>query len=283
MLMISKNEISDYLEFLQDVAFEAGEILLKFQKKRQHLEVIDKGPEGIASSADQESERYIIGRLKDRFPDHTILSEESDYEHYKKNIETLSKTEYLWVIDPLDGTNNFVNGIPIFAISIGLLHKGETLLGLVYNPHSGECFFAGRGLGANLIDYRINPLRKYKLFIEENTKTMDECIFSPAPTYDIDHRFENQLSAFKKNIIGARAVRRLGCAALELCYVACGNFDAYWEKSLKPWDVAAGYIICAEAGVLVTDFSGKEYSPFNESIIAAAKPLHGHIIGKIKG
>ena len=281
-MKISRDNLGEVIELVQDIAFEAGEILLKFQKKRQHLEVIDKGLEGIASKADQESEDYIKGRLEESFPGHEILAEESDYQSYKDEEHNWFDKDYLWVVDPLDGTNNFVNGIPIFAISIALLKKGETILGLVYNPHSGECFFASAGNGAYLIDYRINPLRRYPLNNKVNQKAPDQCIFSPAPIYDNDNRFEQQLSAFKKNITGARAVRRLGCAALELCYVACGNFDAYWEKSLKPWDVAAGYLICSEAGVLVTDFSGQAYSPFNDSIIAAAQPLHGQIIGKIR-
>lgn len=281
-MKISENNQSELLELVQDIAFEAGEILLKFQKKRHHLEVIDKGLEGIASRADQESEDYIKDRLQNAFPKHEILSEESDYLDYERKVKNWQDKEFLWVIDPLDGTNNFVNGIPIFAISIALISKGETLLGLVYNPHSGECFFATKNQGAFLIDYRINPLRRYPLENKLNAKAPHECIFSPAPIYEIDHRFEQQLSAFKKNITGARAVRRLGCAALELCYVACGNFDAYWEKSLKPWDVAAGYLICSEAGIIVTDFSGQSYTPFNDSIIAAAQPLYGQIIGKIR-
>ena len=110
---------------------------------------------------------------------------------------------------------------------------------------------------------------------------MKECIFSPAPVYDNSSKFEQQLSVFRKNIVGARAVRRLGSAALELCYVASGNFDGYWEKHLKPWDVAAAGLICLEASIVVTNFDGQEYNTFDESIIAAANPLHSKILGKI--
>lgn len=273
--------LKEALDFVQDIAYEAGEIILKHQKKREHLEVIDKGQgQGIASTADKDSETFLIERIQAKYPGHHILAEESQGESFDK--DALLNCEYLWVIDPLDGTNNFVNGIPIFAVSIGLLNKGESLLGLVYNPHSGECFFAGKGMGACLIDYRINPLKKYRLKVEQNNKEMAECIFSPAPVYDSDHKFEAQLSTFKKNIVGARAVRRLGSAALELCYVACGNFDAYWEKNLMPWDVAGAYMICTEAGIKVTSFTGGEYNLFNESIIAAAEPIHGKILGRIQ-
>lgn len=271
------------MAFVQDVGFEAGEILLQFQKERHQLKVTNKGSDGIASEADELSEMFILSELKSRFPDHMILSEEDYAKSEENTYQQASKAQYCWVIDPLDGTNNFVNGIPIYAVSIALMHKGESIVGVVYNPLSGECFFAGKEQGAFLIDFRINPLKKYLLETSTNTKEMSECIFSPAPVYGAQSRFETQLSAFKKNIVGARAVRRLGSAALELCYVANGNFDSYWEKNLKPWDTAAAMLICQEAGVKVTDFDGKPYTPFKDSVIASASPLHEKILGKISG
>lgn len=281
-MKITKKKISEILSFMQDVAYEAGEIILEFQKQRQGLQLINKGQEGIASEADEASEVFIIKSIAENYPKHKILSEEDYFKgNNKKLLSELKNSEYVWVIDPLDGTNNFVNGIPIYAVSIALVHKGETIAGLVYNPLSGECFYAGKGMGANLIDFRINPLKKFDLKNTENIKDMQECIFSPAPVYDEGNKFEQQLSTFKKNIIGARAVRRLGCAALELCYVANGNFDGYWEKNLKPWDVAAALLICRESGVTVTDFNGKTFTLLSESIISAIEPLHSKILGKI--
>lgn len=277
-MKISKKFLSEALEFTQDIAFEAGEILLKYQKKRQTLVIKDKGREGIASEADEKSEELIINAIEEKYPDHFILSEENK----SKGATRAKKEEFSWVIDPLDGTNNFVNGIPIFAVSIALLHKGKPILGVVYNPTSGESFFGAKDLGSYLIDFRINPLKKYHLQNKKNKKEMGECIFSPAPVYEKGNKFERQLSTFRKNIVGARAVRRLGSAALELCYVANGNFDAYWEKNLKPWDVSAALIICQEAGVKVTDFNGLLFNPFKDSVIAAANPLHSKILGKIK-
>lgn len=269
------------MDFVQDVGYEAGEILLKFQKNKHELSIIQKGMHGIASDADQASENLIIGEINKAYPTHAVLSEE-DYSHGdKKSFDLAKKSEFCWVIDPLDGTNNFVNGIPIFAVSICLLYKGEPLVGLVYNPLSGESFLAGLGQGAFLTDFRINPLKKHKLKIIKNSKEMHECIFSPAPVFSLKNRFDRQLSTFKKNITGARAVRRLGSAALEICYVACGNFDGYWEQDLKPWDVAAALLVCDEAGVKVTDYNGRKFTPFKDSIIVAANPLHRKILGKI--
>jgi myo-inositol-1(or 4)-monophosphatase len=271
----------ELLDFSLDMSYEAGEILLKYQKRRQELAITDKGAGGIASEADEHSEKYILDSIKEKYPKHYILSEE-DYASSKKTCFTEAMNEDLaWVIDPLDGTNNFVNGIPIYAVSIAVLHKGMPIVGVVYNPTSGECFLASEGEGAFLIDFRINPFKKYKLGTNGNEKEMSECIFSPAPIYDGSKNFEQQLSVFRKNIVGARAVRRLGSAALELCYVANGNFDGYWEKNLKPWDVAAAGIVLKEANCEVTDFNGKSYTPFDESIIAAANPLHRKILGKL--
>lgn len=279
---VTKKFIKDTMEFTQDVAYEAGEILLDFQKMRHQLNVHSKGPEGVASDADVSSEKYIIEEISKRFPTHMILSEEQcTVEKRKKRYKEAAKAKYCWVIDPLDGTNNFINGLPIYAVSIALMHEGEVIVGVVYNPFSGECFFAGKAQGAFLIDFRINPLKKYVLENKKNPKKMEECIFSPAPVYTTGSKFEMQLSTFKKNITGARAVRRLGSAALELCYVASRNFDGYWEQNLKPWDVAAAQLICEESGVRITDFNGKRYNPFTNSVIAAAMPLHKKILGKI--
>lgn len=280
-MKLTKKSLNDILKFMIDLGYEAGEVILAHQKQRQLLNITHKGAEGIASDADEASEKIILDTIKSKFPKHEILSEEDFSKKIKKTFAGINKKEFLWVVDPLDGTNNFVNGIPIYAISIGLMYKGKPLAGMVYNPLSGECFFAGKDLGAFLIDFRINPLKKYSLKNKKNDKQMDECIFSPAPVYELSHKFERQLSTFRKNIVGARAVRRLGSAALELCYVANGNFDGYWEKNLKPWDVAAAILICKEAGVKVTDFEGKPYSFSKDSIIAACDPLHSRILGKL--
>jgi myo-inositol-1(or 4)-monophosphatase len=281
-MKITKKSINELLKFMQDVGYEAGEIILKYQKKRQLLKITNKGPEGIASEADEASEKFIIEAIKDKYPKHAILSEEDYSKSGKKKIsEFKNKSGFMWIIDPLDGTNNFVNGIPIYCVSIALMKDDKSLVGLVYNPLSGECFFAAKDAGAFLIDFRINPLKTYELNTKKNNKKMSDCIFSPAPVYDEGNRFEQQLSTFKKNIVGARAVRRLGSAALELCYVANGNFDGYWEKNLKPWDVAAAMLICREAGVKVTDFNGKPFTLLKDSIIAGSDPLHSKILGKI--
>lgn len=278
---ITKKYIEELLIFTQDIAYEAGEILLKYQKHRQTLVIKDKGAEGIASEADEQSEDLILSAIREKYPTHCILSEEDYSTQISDGFSEAKKADMLWVVDPLDGTNNFVNGIPIYAVSIALMQKGKPVIGVVYNPISGECFFAGRGQGAFLVDYRINPLKRLQLKNKKNKKNLSECIFSPAPMYEITNKFERQISTFRKNIHGARAVRRLGSAALELCYVANGNFDGYWEKNLKPWDVAAAFLILEESGASITDFDGKAFAVFDDSILAACEPLLSSILGKI--
>lgn len=279
--MIASDRLKSILDSLKDISFEAGEILLKYQKKRHELRINDKGIQGIATQADHESELFITNELKKIDSSFDFLGEEScfDFEKAKKLLE---KSEYCWVVDPLDGTNNFVNGIPIYAISIALVNKGVPVLGIVYNPLSGECFYAGKNIGAFFTDFRVNPLKQYRLTESKNEKRPTECILSPSPSYENENKFVGQLDSFRKNITGARAVRRLGSAALELCYVASGNFDAYWEKGLKPWDTAGAWIICKEANVKLTDFYSQEHLPYSESILAAREPLHSVISGKIK-
>lgn len=280
-MKVSKKNLKEFLDFSLTLSFEAGDVLLKYQKKRAQLKITDKGKEGLASEADEKSEELIIKAIKKKFPDHYILSEEDWSKSNEKSFKAAQNADFAWLIDPLDGTNNFINGIPIYAVSIGLLSKGKPVVGVVYNPASGECFYAAKGMGAYLIDFKINPFKKNKLPKMVNSKKTSSCLFSPAPDYEEEDPFERQLSVFRKNIVNARAVRRLGSAALELCYVANGNLDAYWEKSLKPWDVAAAAVICQEVDVKLTDFDGRTFSAFDRSILAAGMPLHSKILGKI--
>jgi myo-inositol-1(or 4)-monophosphatase len=270
-------------EYLLDLTYEVGDLLLDYHQKRGELKISDKGRDGVASQADEDAESFILERLRKDYPDYEILSEEDCF-NKNLDVDTFKEKEFLWLVDPLDGTNNFVNGLPFYSVSIGLLHKGQPVVGVVYNPATGECFFASKDHGAYLIEFRVNPFKRHLIEKEVNHKQMDQCIFSPAPQYElVDHKtkFDTQLSVFKKNIIGARAVRRFGSAALELCYVANGNLDGYWEKGLRPWDLCAAAIICSESGVHMSDFDGNEFSVFGPSILAAHNPLHTKILGKI--
>jgi myo-inositol-1(or 4)-monophosphatase len=281
-MKITKKALQEYLDFSLQMANEAGDLLLSFQKKRRMLEIKSKGAEGIASEADTKVEKLLLNQIKKKYPDHHILSEEDFYDRKLGDISKFKGSDFVWMIDPLDGTNNFVNGIPIYAVSIALVYQDKPIVGVVYNPISGECFFASLGFGAYMIEFKTNPFKKYKLWVEDNKKLVSDCIFSPSPLSNSRYKHHQQLAHFSKSIIGARALRRLGSAAVELCYVANGNFDGYWEENLKPWDVAAAGLICSEANIRVTSFGNKGFSPYDNSIIAASPYIHKKILGTMK-
>lgn len=259
---MNKINLNKVLKEVFLISKEAGDILIHYQNKRSSLKILSKGAEGIATQADKKSEDYILKSLKKIYPDHLYVSEE---EYFQNEFSlSLENTPYLWLIDPLDGTNNFVHGIPFYCTSISLLHFGKPVLGVIYNPNNGEYFYAQKDKGA----FQLKNGKKLKLKSEKKDFIISECIFAPSMFKGDKKLFKNELVRFLKNTEGARAFRRLGSAALELCYVASSAFDAYWEKNLKPWDIGAASLICTEAGFEVRDFLGNIASPFSSSILA---------------
>lgn len=224
-----------------------------------NLDRIDKkGPMDLVTSADYASEKQIIDTIRYRFPDHDILSEESG--ESKGN-----GSEYRWVIDPLDGTTNFAHQVPIFAISIAFEESGVVRAGIVLNPVSGELFTAIRGKGAALNG---RPIRASSCL-----KLEDALLVTGFP-YNVKENTRPYMDRFEHCLNAAIGVRRLGSAAIDLCFVACGRFDGFWEENLKPWDTAAGALIAAEAGATITDFSGNTYTIDNKEILATNGHIH---------
>ena len=185
-----------------------------------------KGPIDLVTVADRDSETQIISTIKDVYPDHSIMAEESGQHHGEEDM--------LWVIDPLDGTTNFAHGVPIFAVSIALRSGGETRVGVILNPVSGELFSAIRGQGAKLNGHTISVTQ---------TASVAESLLVTGFSYKIAEDAREAVQRFEHCLRASRGVRRLGAAALDLCFLACGRFDAFWEKDLKPWDTAAGVLI----------------------------------------
>ena len=222
----------------------------------------------IVTEADTESEKEIIATIQARFPKHAFLSEESGLQ---EGID-----EYRWIIDPLDGTVNFAHNVPIFSISIALTHREEIVLGIVLNPMDGELYSAVRGQGAQLNG---RPIRV------SSTQVLSESLLITGFPYKIREVFEPVMIRCGNCLKASQAVRRLGSAALDLCYVACGRFEAFWEQCLKPWDTAAGVLIAAEAGAKVTTFSNQPYLLGDEEILATNGHIHDEMIKllEIKG
>ncbi|WP_448589009.1 inositol monophosphatase family protein [Thermodesulfobium sp.] len=242
------------IEVIKRCALEAGEILKYYYSN--DLNVRFKGKIDMVTDADTSSQERIIDIIKSEFPDDEIIAEESS-----KNTLNLKST---WIIDPLDGTTNFVHRLPWFAISIAYLHNGDIKLGLIYIPILNELFFAIKGEGAFLNEKRISVS-------EENC--LEKCLVGTGFPYSIHENYEEIVTRFKKVLINVRGIRRPGAAAQDLAYVACGRFDAFYEDGLKPWDVAAGILLVNEAGGKVTDYKGEEYKIGQSNQILASNLL----------
>lgn len=220
-----------------------------------------EGINNLVTEADHASEKAIIDIIKKDFPDHFILSEEAG--------EMKMDSEYKWIIDPIDGTVNFANGIPICCVSIGLEHRSKMILGAVYNPHMNEFFFAEKNLGATLNDKKIT--------VSNKTEVIKSCMVTGFPYTYLDEP-NGPIQVFEKLIRKGVPVRRLGSAAIDLCWVAAGRFDGFYEHKLAAWDSAAGFLIVEEAGGKVTDFKGDYYSPYQPHIVATNGKIHDELL-----
>ena len=247
-------------------ATEAGAAIMKayFDK---HFTISNKeGINNLVTEVDHKSEEAIFKVIRQQYPDHFILSEESGA------FETESR--YKWIIDPIDGTVNYANGIPICAVSVGVEKDGIMEMGAVYNPFIGEFFFAQRGYGATLNDR--------KILVSDKTELSKSCLVTGFPYTYLDTP-NGPLQVFEKLIRKGVPVRRLGSAAIDLCWVAAGRFDGFYEHKLQAWDSAAGFLIVEEAGGKVTDFKGDHYSPYQPHIIATNGKIHEQLVKVVNG
>jgi len=224
-----------------------------------------EGINNLVTEVDMLCEAKIIEIIKSNYPTHTIISEEEGSEE--------NNSDYKWIIDPIDGTVNFAHHIPICCVSIGLSYKDQMLLGVVYNPMMNELFFAEKGKGAFLND---QPIR-----VSEKTDFRKACLVTGFP-YKWPDENEHPIKVFERFILQGLPVRRLGSAAIDLCWVACGRFDGFWEYNLNPWDIAAGYLIVEEAGGRITNFDGAPYSVYDKQTLATNGHMHNEMIALIK-
>jgi myo-inositol-1(or 4)-monophosphatase len=229
-----------------------------------------EGVNNLVTEADHASEKAIMNVIKSRYPDHFILSEEAG----EVDKENNGNAEFKWIVDPIDGTVNFAHGIPLNCVSIGIEHKGEMILAAVYNPHINELFFAEKGKGATLNDKPIH--------VSNQTQTIKSCLVTGFP-YTYLNMENGPLEIFERFIRKGVPVRRLGSAAIDLCWVAAGRFDGFYEHKLEPWDSAAGWLIVEEAGGKVTDLEGNKFSPYQHRVLATNGKIHEEMIGVIRG
>lgn len=249
-------------------AFNCGEILNAHlvNSYKKPLKILDKGKMGLATEADLLSEAYVMEEISKHYPSHRILSEEDCFN--KNKTFKHSDDEYVWLIDPLDGTNNFYNRVPFFCVSLALVKGNKTQVGVVYNPVNCELFIAQKGKGAHLIRIIGDSEVVVKLKASKQKKDFKEALLSANLT---SKRVEKDLL---KSFPQVRAMRRLGSAALELSYVAAGMLDAYWEYRLQPWDMGAAALICQEAGVKISNLNGDEFDPYEPSVLASHPALY---------
>jgi myo-inositol-1(or 4)-monophosphatase len=250
------------LDFAIQAARDAGRILS--ERYGRAIQITNKGVIDLVTESDLAAERLIVERIRSYYPRHAILAEEGG------EVETVGaqSAEYKWIIDPLDGTTNYAHGYPVFCVSIALERAGEVVVGVVYDPLRDELFAAERGEGATLNGRRIRV---------SETDDLNRALVCTGFPYDVRERSEF-IRHFANFIMHAQSVRRDGSAALDLAYVACGRFDAFWEEGLRPWDVAAGVLLIEESGGRVSRYDDSPFDIYTPPIAASNGLLHQDVL-----
>lgn len=247
------------------IAVDAGQYILNERKTFSHSGIEMKGIHDFVTYADRTSENMIIERLRQILHGSDFLAEESSKED--------TRSECLWIIDPLDGTTNFIHGLPLFSVSIALHVEGELVLGVIYEPNLNECFYAWKNGGAWLNEKAIR--------VSKTPEITNSLLATGFPYNDYQY-LESYMEFLKFTIEKTRGLRRLGSAALDLAWVACGRFEGFYEYGLKPWDVAAGACIVSEAGGTVTDFRNNNDYLYGKEIIASNGIIHDTLCNEIR-
>ena len=246
--------MGNYLDIAVEIAHESGALLA--QLSRQPREISYKRKSDIVTDADRRSEAMILERLRGHFPEHAIVAEESGARK--------TGSDYCWYVDPLDGTTNFAHGFPVYCVTLALAYRDEVIAGVVYDPNREELFAAERGAGASLNGQPIS--------VSQTADLAESLLGTGFPPFASNHDLNLQL--FFKLTHLSHGIRRAGAAALDLCSVAAGRFDGFWELKLNPWDKAAGSLLVTEAGGSVTDLSGGPFSLHRDEIFASNGLIH---------
>lgn len=262
-----QHDLTGAQDIAKAIAIVAGNSLRDSYHRPRKIDY--KGDIDLVTQADRDAEATIVAALRERFPSHAILAEESAK-------HTLEDNALTWVVDPLDGTTNFAHGFPVFAVSIALIDGGDPLVGVIYDPLRDELFAAARGRGATLNDtpIRVSPV-----------DALRRALLATGFPYDRHVAEDNNTESFCRFIRRAQGVRRAGAAALDLAYVACGRLDGFWEFRLHPWDVGAGILLAHEAGGLVTDYAGNSDGGLpiqGEQIVASNGLIHAEMIDVLR-
>jgi myo-inositol-1(or 4)-monophosphatase len=257
--MIQSNH-DDFVPAMAEIAREAGALLMEYF--HQHVKVEYKGDADLVTIADRQSEILIRERIRKNWPAHDVLGEEQGLAD--------TGSDYRWYVDPLDGTTNFAHGFPVFCVSLALEHKKQRIAGVIYDPTRDELFAAAKGSGAYLNQQRIRVSK---------TERLSECLVATGFPSHKRHKNPN-IHFYHQITLHTHGVRRAGSAALDLCCVACGRFDGFWEFNLNPWDTAAGVLIVEEAGGKVSDFRGGPFQLDSRETLATNGLVHGAMLNE---
>ncbi len=241
----------------------AGSIINRASMDLDLLKVNTKSPNDFVTEVDQAAERVIIETLLTAYPGHGILAEESGRAHGAEH------SEYLWIIDPLDGTTNFIHGLPVYAVSIALAYRGQIQQAVVYDPTRNDLFYASKGRGAYRNDRRLRVSKRIR---------MAEALIGTGFPFRKGDDFKRYLKMFEEIMQQCAGVRRPGAAALDLCYVAAGYYDGFFETGLSPWDMAAGSLMITEAGGLVGNFTGDADYLYQREVVAGNPRIYGQLV-----
>ena len=264
-MSLSQSEFHSLTNIALQAAHLGGEVLTDFAQKGFQIYKKDS-PINLVTEADLRAEETVIRTIKEAYPTHQILSEE-------QGLQATQTTPFKWIIDPLDGTTNFAHGFPMYNVSIGLEHEGTGIIGVVYDPTRKEMFVGQKGRGATLNGTPVHVSGVPKL---------GEALLVTGFAYDVHTVSDNNLKEFCQFTLRARGIRRTGTAALDLCYVACGRLDGFWELKLNPWDTAAGKLIVEEAGGRVTNYKGEPFSIYEKDIVASNGLIHDEMTDILK-
>ncbi|MDH4195729.1 MAG: inositol monophosphatase [Nitrospirota bacterium] len=262
---LSLTEFDNLTQIGIQAARQGGAILLDYAQKGFQIHKKEQAI-NLVTEADLRSEEAIIQTIRQAFPGHQILSEE-------QGLQKSPTHPIKWIVDPLDGTTNFAHSFPMYNVSIGVEYEGKCILGVVYDPTRNELFLAQTGKGATLNGTPIHV---------SATPKLNEALLVTGFAYDVHTAKDNNLEEFCAFTLHARGIRRTGTAAIDLCYIASGRFDGFWELHLNPWDTAAGKVILEEAGGTVTNYAGEPYSIYGNTIIASNGLIHQEMIEVLK-
>jgi len=255
-----------YLATAVEIVLRAGEI--QMSRRESGFNINKKGTIDLVTEVDLECERMCRAVLAERFPDHDILAEE-----LSSGPNQVAVSSHRWVFDPLDGTTNYAHGLPVFCASLALEIDGQAVAGAIYDPTRKELFTGERGAGSFLNGTRLQV---------SGTDALLEALLVTGFPYDVHQKLHSLIEMFSAFLGQARAVRRLGSAALDLCYVAAGRFDGFWEQSLRPWDVSAGALIVEEAGGRITGMDGTRFDPAAAHLVASNGRIHDAMLQVIE-